>query len=135
MHTFFLFLIRGSSLVWGSHRLVPLIAIRQIVTLFLCCATAPIVNIVPPVATILPEHEEVVLRCETNSERLPVLWVANNLITELSPATVYRVPIPPSGFPDLTSFTCIVRNPEIDDPSTTNIVGRADAYVRNLQGM
>ena len=94
--------------------------------------TDPIVNIVPPVATILPEHVEVVLRCETNSETLPILWVADNLITELSPMQTYRISIPASGFPDLTSFTCIVRNPEFDNPNPSNIVGRADAYVRNI---
>jgi hypothetical protein len=90
------------------------------------------VNIVPPVAVILSDHTEVVLRCETNSPSLPILWVADNLVTELSPMPIYRIPIPPSGFPDLTSFTCIVRNPEVPDPSPRNIVGRADAYVRNI---
>ena len=91
------------------------------------------VNIVPPVAAILPDVTEIVLRCETNSDTLPILWVADNLVTELSPLPTYRInPIPTTGLPDLTSFTCIVRNPEIDDPSPSNIVGRADAYVRNI---
>lgn len=94
--------------------------------------TDPTVNIVPPVAVILSDHTEVVLRCETNSPTLPILWVADNLVTELSPMPTYRIPIPSSGFPDLTSFTCIVRNPEVPDPSPSNIVGRADAYIRNI---
>lgn len=93
----------------------------------------PTVNIVPPVAVILPDDTELVLRCETNSPSLPVLWVADNLVRELSPMPTYRIPIPSSGLPDLTSFTCIVRNPEnLNDLSPTNIVGRADAYVRNI---
>ena len=89
-------------------------------------------NIVPPVAAILPDLTEITLRCETNSATLPILWVADNLVTELSTVPTYRIPIPAGGLPDLTSFTCIVRNPEVDDPSPNNIVGRADAYVRNI---
>ena len=93
----------------------------------------PTVNIVPPVAVILPDDTELVLRCETNSPSLPILWVADNLVRELSPMPTYRInPIPSSGLPDLTSFTCIVRDPENPNPSPTNIVGRADVYVRNI---
>ena len=100
--------------------------------MFILDYAAPTVNIVPPVAVILSDHTEVVLRCETNSPALPILWVADNLVTELSPMPTYHTLIPAEGFPDLTSFTCIVRNPEVPDPSPRNIVGRADAYVRNI---
>ena len=96
---------------------------------------APLVSIFPPVATIFPGQQEIRLRCNTNSPDLPITWVAGNLITELSRNPVYSIPIPAeAGFPDLTSFTCIVRDPENDDISTNNIVERADAYVRNVMG-
>lgn len=90
-------------------------------------------NIIPPVATIIPGQQEIVLRCETNSAQLPILWVAGNLVTELSRNAEYRVSIPnQGGFSDLTQFTCVVRNPEVNDPSPSNVVGRADAFVRNV---
>lgn len=90
-------------------------------------------NIIPPVVTIRPEHDEIVLRCETNNAQLPIIWVANNLMTELSRIPEYRVSIPAQGgYPDLTRFTCIVRNPEDNNPNPSTIVGRADAFVRNV---
>ena len=109
----------------------------HVVTTFVCmfsCA-APLVSVFPPVATILPGQENIRLRCQTNSDRLPILWVAENLVTELSTSPDYTVPIPAQGgFADFTAFTCIVRDPENSDPSANNIIGRAVAYVRNILG-
>ena len=96
---------------------------------------APQVDIFPAVATILPGQANIRLRCQASNSELPVLWVANNLVTELGSSSEYTVEIPTeSSFPDLTAFTCIVRDPEINDPSPNNIVGRAVAYVRNIMG-
>ena len=92
-------------------------------------------SIVPPVVTIVPGQSEITLRCTTNSEELPITWISSNLVTELSSNPVYSIQIPSeTGFPDLTSFTCIVRNPEVFQSDPSNIVGRADAYVRNVNG-
>ena len=96
---------------------------------------APQVDIFPAVATILPGQENIRLRCQASNSELPVLWVADNLVTELGSSSEYTVEIPTeNSFPDLTAFTCIVRDPEINDPSPNNIVGRAVAYVRNIMG-
>ena len=102
---------------------------------FVPLCAAPLVSISPPVATILPGQESIRLRCQTNSNDLPILWVAENLVTELSNSPDYSVPIPAQGrFADFTAFTCIVRDPEVSDTSANNIVGRAVAYVRNILG-
>ena len=96
---------------------------------------APLVNIVPPVATIFTGQPEINLRCTTNSDQLPITWISSNLLTELSSNPLYTIAIPrQTGFPDLTSFTCIVRDPEVSLTGPSNIVGRADAYVRNING-
>lgn len=85
---------------------------------------APIVTVIPEVATFLPGQDEIVLRCMPNSSILTVQWLSGDSV--LSVGNVYRATLPAQS----AEYNCSVQ-----EPVTNNTVFSALIPLRNVPGI
>lgn len=86
----------------------------------------PVLTLEPEVATFLPNQEEIILSCTTNSDRLSVRWSSGDSGQILGFNAIYRAELSSM----ITSFNCSV----IDTGADTILIS-AIVPVISVQGM
>ena len=88
--------------------------------------SAPIITLIPEVATVFSGQMDIVLMCTTNSDNLPVLWYSDSTGRVLSNSNTYRVQISD----DIRGYNC-----SVEDPVSRTIVASKIVLIREVTGI